>query len=81
MAPDSSVLYSWLRKPSRWPNTWDSAARVELLLCANQLQESSRSTILSAINSMAAATDAGRANRVYATVLLVMACPEYLVQR
>jgi uncharacterized protein (DUF1800 family) len=56
-------------------------ARAELLLCANQLQASSRSTILGAINSIAAATDAGKANRVYAAVLLVMACPEYLVQR
>jgi len=56
-------------------------ARVDLLLCAGQLQASSRSTILNAINSITATTATGRTNRVYTAVLLVMACPDYLVQR
>ncbi len=55
--------------------------RVERLLCAYQLQASTRSTILGAVNSMAATTDAGKANRVYTTVLLVMASLDYLVQK
>jgi len=56
-------------------------ARVDKLLCAGQLQASSRSTILNAINSISATTATGSANRVYAAVLLVMASPDYLVQR
>lgn len=56
-------------------------ARVELLLCAGQLQASTRSTILGALNSIAASNDTGRANRVYTAVLLVMASTDYLVQK
>ena len=55
--------------------------RVERLMCAYQLQASTRSTIVAAINSIAATTDAGKSNRVYTAVLLVMACPDYLVQK
>lgn len=56
-------------------------ARIELLMCAGQLQPATRSTILGALASYPATTEAGRANRVYAAILLVMASPEYLVQR
>jgi uncharacterized protein (DUF1800 family) len=56
-------------------------ARVELLLCAGQLQASTRQTILDAVTSIAATNDTGRANRVYTTVLLVMASTDYLVQK
>ena len=55
--------------------------RVEKLLCAYQLQASTRSTIVNAVNSIAATTDTGKANRVYTAVLLVMASLDYLVQR
>ncbi len=50
-------------------------------MCANQLQVSTRSTIINAVNSIAGTTDAGKANRVYTAVLLVMASPDYLVQK
>jgi uncharacterized protein (DUF1800 family) len=56
-------------------------ARIERLMCANQLLATSRATIVSAVNSIAAGTDAGKANRVYTAVMLMMACPEYLVQK
>jgi hypothetical protein len=56
-------------------------ARVELLLCAGQLQANTRQTILDAVTSIAATNDTGRANRVYTTVLLVMASTDYLVQK
>jgi uncharacterized protein (DUF1800 family) len=55
--------------------------RVEKLLCAYQLQPATRSTIVSAINSIASTTDAGKNNRVYTAVLLVMASLDYLVQK
>lgn len=56
-------------------------ARVALLLCAGQLGSTTRTTIVNAVSSISAATDAGKANRVYTAVLLVMACPDYLVQK
>lgn len=62
----------------------DAAALVahyELLLAANQLSASTRSTIVSAVNSIAASSDALRLNRIRATLLLIMASPDYLVQK
>ncbi len=55
--------------------------RLDRLLCAGQLQASTRSTISTAINSISASTDAGKANRVYTAVLLVLASPDYLIQK
>ena len=55
--------------------------RVEKLMCAYQLQASTRSTIVSAVSSIAATTDTGKNNRVYTAVLLVMASLDYLVQK
>jgi uncharacterized protein (DUF1800 family) len=55
--------------------------RVERLLCAYQLQASTRSLIVSAINSIAATTDVGKNNRVYTAVFLTMASLDYLVQK
>ena len=51
------------------------------LLAAGQLGAASRVTITAAVGSMAAATDANKLNRVYATVWLIMCSPEYLVQK
>ena len=56
-------------------------SRVALLLCAGQLQASTRTTIVGAVDSIASSTEAGRANRVYTAVLLVAASPDYLVQK
>ena len=55
--------------------------RLDKLLCAGQLQATTRSTIATAINSISASTDTGKANRVYTAVLLVMASPDYLIQK
>ena len=56
-------------------------ARVESLLCAGQLQAATRATIVAAIHSISAGTDTGKANRVHTAVLLVLACPDYLIQK
>jgi uncharacterized protein (DUF1800 family) len=53
--------------------------RIEMLLCSAPLSAEARSTIIGAVNSIPAAT--GAANRVATAVLLVMASPDYLVQR
>jgi uncharacterized protein (DUF1800 family) len=56
-------------------------ARIERLLCADQLSDASRRTITDALAAMPATTEANRAARVATAVFLVMACPEYLVQK
>ena len=58
--------------------------RLNLLLCAGQLSASTTTTITGALNATpvtAASSDAVKLDRVAAAVLLVMACPEYLVQK
>ena len=56
-------------------------AEVDLLLVAGQLSAATRKTISDAVATMASATDANRLSRVHATVLMVMAAPEFLVQK
>ena len=55
--------------------------RVALLLAANGLSAATLATIITAVTSIKADTDAGKLNRIHATVLLVMASPEYLIQK
>ena len=55
--------------------------RAQLLLCASSLQPGSRDTLVNAVASIAVTTATGRANRVHAAILLVLASPEFLVQR
>ncbi|MFZ5577600.1 MAG: DUF1800 domain-containing protein [Pseudomonadota bacterium] len=61
----------------------DAAAlvsRFNLLLAGGRLGADTQAAIASAVGSIAATTDSGRLNRVRATILLVMAAPEYLIQ-
>ena len=55
--------------------------RVALLLAANSLSAATQATISAAVTAIKADTDAGKLNRVQATILLVMASPEYLIQK
>ncbi len=62
----------------------DAAALVErlnLLLTAGQLSAANVETIRSAVASIAVTTTAGQLNRVQAAIWLVMAAPQYLVQK
>ena len=54
--------------------------RVVLLLAADGLAADSVSTITNAVDSISASNDAGKLNRVYASIHLVLCAPEYLVQ-
>jgi uncharacterized protein (DUF1800 family) len=54
--------------------------RVALLLAGSALAADTLAALSSAVASISAATDAGRRNRVYAAVHLVLCAPEYLVQ-
>ena len=58
--------------------------RLNLMLCANQLSAATQKTITDALAApavTAASTDAVKLNRIYAAVLMVMASPEYLIQK
>lgn len=60
----------------------DAAAlfdRLNLVLAAGQVGGSTRVAIVDAVTTINASTDAGKLRRVQATVLLIMAAPEYLV--
>ena len=62
----------------------DASALVDhwaLLLAASGLSAANLNAIKAAVASVAASTDAGRLNRVLATLLMVMASPEYLIQK
>lgn len=65
MAADSGALTDWLN----------------LRLSANQLSSATLATIRSAIDAMPSASDDNKLNRIRAAILLVMACPEYIVQK
>ncbi len=52
-----------------------------LRLGGGGVSDATISTIAAAVGTMAATTDAGKLNRVQAAILMVMACPEYLVQK
>ncbi|MBC7404097.1 MAG: DUF1800 domain-containing protein [Cytophaga sp.] len=61
--------------------------QINLLLMANQMSSSLRTQILAAVNSVTISTtntasaDTARKNRVYLSIFLTMASPEYLVQQ
>ena len=57
---------------------------LNLILCAGQLSVTTRTLIVTAVNATpltAASTDSAKRDRIAAAVLLVMACPEYLIQK
>lgn len=55
-------------------------SRVSLLLSGDSLSADTLSTLATAVATISAATDAGKLNRVYAAIHLVLCAPEYLVQ-
>jgi uncharacterized protein (DUF1800 family) len=56
-------------------------AELDLLLAAGQLSAATRKTISDAVVTLPTGTDSQRTSRVQAALLMVMACPEYLVQK
>ncbi|MDR3427236.1 DUF1800 domain-containing protein [Silvimonas sp.] len=55
--------------------------RYALLLACNGLSADTVATITTAVSSISTSTSAGQLARVQAAILLVMVCPEYLVQK
>ncbi|WP_238139459.1 DUF1800 domain-containing protein [Roseateles aquatilis] len=56
-------------------------ARQALLLAGDGISDATQQRIVAAVSSIAATTDAGRLNRVRAGWMLLLACPEYQVQK
>lgn len=54
---------------------------LNVLLAAGRIGATSMATLRTAIDSMPNGTDSTRLNRIYAAVLLVMATPEFIVQK
>jgi len=62
----------------------DSSAlldEINLVIAAGQISRPTLITLTIAINTIPVTTDAGKLNRVYAALTLVMASPEYIVQK
>ncbi|MDE2416873.1 MAG: DUF1800 domain-containing protein [Burkholderiales bacterium] len=59
----------------------DLVNRLNLLLCAGQLSAATVNTITAAVGTMSSTSADNKRNRVCATVLLIMACAEYLIQK
>ncbi len=57
------------------------AARINNMVAAGQISSANLNGIASAVNTINASTDAGKLNRVKATIMLVMCAPEYIVQK
>ena len=56
-------------------------SEIHTVLAAEQLRPASISTISAAINGMPSGTDSARRNRIYAALTLVLATPEFIVQK
>jgi uncharacterized protein (DUF1800 family) len=54
---------------------------INVVLVAGQLSAATQTLIKGALDSMAAGTDAARLNRIYAALVMVMASPEFIVQK
>ncbi|WP_395010423.1 DUF1800 family protein [Undibacterium sp.] len=54
---------------------------LNVVVAAGQLSNNSVTLIRNAINSMPAGTEATRNNRIYAAVIMVLAAPEFVVQK
>jgi hypothetical protein len=56
-------------------------AELNLVLAAGQLSAATLATLKSAIDTMGTSTDTAKLNRIYAALMLVMASPEFIVQK
>jgi hypothetical protein len=54
---------------------------LNVLLAAGRVADASIATMKTALDTMPSGTDATRLNRIYAAILLVMATPEFIVQK
>ena len=54
---------------------------INLVLAAGRLGAATQTALVAAVQTMASGTDATRRNRLYAALVLVLAAPEFLVQK
>ena len=70
--------------PTLLPLAVDSRALLDelnLVLAAGQLSAATLTTLTAALDSIAASTSAGKLNRIWAALTLVLGAPEYIVQK
>jgi len=82
-APNENVPAEYERELPLAPIAGALVQRLNLLLCAGRLPERSQRLIIDALNATpvsASSSDAAKLDRIAAAVLMVIACPEYLVQ-
>ncbi len=75
---------AYTREKALAPDAAALVAKLNLVLAAGQLSGATVALIVGALNATpvsAASTDAAKLNRIAAAVLMVMAAPEYLVQK
>ena len=66
------------------PLAADSAAlldEINLVLAAGSISATTLASLKSALDTISAATDAGKNNRIYAALTLVAAAPEFIAQK
>ena len=66
------------------PLAADSAAlldEINLVLAAGTVSTTTLASLKSALDTISAATDAGKSNRIYAALTLVAAAPEFIAQK
>ena len=73
--PDYSSLTSLISDSQALLN------ELNLVLAANQIGSTTIASMKTALDSIAVTTTTGQNNRLYAAIVLVMAAPEYLVQK
>ncbi|MBC7392312.1 MAG: DUF1800 domain-containing protein [Variovorax sp.] len=56
-------------------------AEINLVLASGRLSANTLTPLVTAVASMASGTDAARKNRIYAALVLVLAAPEFLIQK
>ena len=54
---------------------------INLVLAANQLSAATTTTLVTALQTMPSGTDTARRNRINAALVLVLAAPEFIVQK
>jgi hypothetical protein len=78
---DVRADYSTLTSLASDPNSSGLLDEINLVVAAGQISRSTLITFTDAINTIPLTTTAGNLNRVYAALTLVMASPEYIVQK
>jgi uncharacterized protein (DUF1800 family) len=77
----ADVLPNYSTELTQISNPTALVKRLNLLLAANQISADTETRIITAVTSISTSGSTGPLNRVRAAIMLIMACPEYLIQK